>query len=364
MFRYSVLVVAGVFACSGAQLLHAQELVPENVEIVRARVVYAGTPSTTLIPGTRTEALTQHLEVLVLEGTQKGQTIAVENDYIELKEGEVFYLRHSFGGADTVHRYTVLAPNRIPALAGLVALFLATLVVFGGKQGLRGLLALVASLFFIGYLLFPGILSGYPPVLVAMGVSSLIVIIGSYVTHGVNRTTSAAVVGMLATITLTGALAYFAIDAGRLSGFSGDEVTYLNFDTGGAIDVVGLLLGSIMIGLLGVLYDAAIGQAVSVEELARAGKHLSAREVYQRGIRIGREHIGALVNTLAIAYVGAALPLLLLFRVSFDEGPLYLLNQEVVATEIVRMLVGSIGLVLAVPITTAIAVWMLMPRHA
>jgi uncharacterized membrane protein len=113
------------------------------------------------------------------------------------------------------------------------------------------------------------------------------------------------------------------------------------------------------------LYDAAIGQAVAVEELSSAGAHLSRREVYKRALRIGREHIGALVNTLAIAYVGAALPLLLLFY-GFGNGDVLMsLNKEVFATEIVRTIVGSIGLVLAVPITTAIAVrflWGLTPE--
>src|SRR6185503_13234781 len=102
----------------------------------------------------------------------------------------------------------------------------------------------------------------------------------------------------------------------HLSGFNSDESTYLNLGTKGGIDLIGLLFGGIMIGLLGVLYDIAIGQAVAVEELFHAGKSISREEVFRRGIRIGREHIGALVNTLAIAYVGAALPLLLLVQSS------------------------------------------------
>src|SRR5690606_31702528 len=121
-------------------------------------------------------------------------------------------------------------------------------------QGIRGLLALVGSFVFIGAFLLPGIMSGYSPVLVSIGVAAVIVTLGSYVTHGFNRTTSAAVAGMIATIALTGALAYVAIDMAHLSGWSGDEVTYLHLNTGGAIDLAGLLLGGILIGLLGVLY--------------------------------------------------------------------------------------------------------------
>ena len=117
-----------------------------------------------------------------------------------------------------------------------------------------------------------------------------------------------------------------------------------------------------MIGLLGVLYDIAIGQAIAVEELFRAGIHLSRSQIYTRAIRIGREHIGALVNTLAIAYVGAALPLLLIVQDS-TYGVAYAINNEIFATEIVRILIGSIGLILAVPITTFLASYMLAGRR-
>jgi len=161
---------------------------------------------------------------------------------------------------------------------------------------------------------------------------------------------------MVATVFLTGALAYAAVPFTQLSGFTSEEITYLNVNTRGSLDLAGLLIGGMLIGVLGVLYDAAIGQAVTVEELVDAAPELSDGEMYRRALRIGREHIGALVNTLAIAYVGTALPLLLLFY-GFGSDSLALnINREIFSTEIVRTLVGSIGLVLTVPVTTAIAV--------
>jgi uncharacterized membrane protein len=152
------------------------------------------------------------------------------------------------------------------------------------------------------------------------------------------------------------------VHSARLTGFSSEEATYLNFDTSGSIDFVGLLLGGLVIGLLGILYDAAISQAIAVEELWAMNREATRRHVFTRAMRIGREHVGALVNTLAIAYVGAYLPLLLLFKLTAMQGPLVTINQELFATEILRTLVGSTGLILAVPITTAIAVWMLQGR--
>jgi uncharacterized membrane protein len=230
-----------------------------------------------------------------------------------------------------------------------------TVFAFGGRQGIRGLLSLAVSLLAIIYVLLPGILAGYSPVLMSIGISSFIIIVGSYLTHGFNRTTSVAVLGMITTIFVTGGLAYWAVKVTQLTGYNSEATTFLQFSSQGNIDFIGLLLGGIMIGLLGILYDAAIGQAVAVEELASAGEHLSQRELFRRALRIGREHIGALVNTLAIAYVGASLPLLLLIH--FSNLPLdALLNQEVFSTEIIRTVIGSIGLILAVPITTLLAV--------
>ena len=156
---------------------------------------------------------------------------------------------------------------------------------------------------------------------------------------------------MIITVIITGLLAFAAVHFGKLTGFDSESAIYLNLNSRGQIDIVGILLGGIMIGLLGVLYDVAIGQAISVEELHRIAPHVERRKIFTRALRIGREHIGALVNTLAIAYVGASLSLLLLFTQSSMEFSVPI-NKEIFATENIRILIGSFGLVLAVPITT------------
>ena len=341
---------------------HTQELVADETETMKARVQRIISQEQQAIPGTGVEATYQTIEVEVLDGTEKGKIVTVENDYLVLDEGDVFYLTHTSNALDGADYYSVSEPYRLPALLILTLLFVTVVVVFGGMQGVRGLLALVGSLFFIAFLLLPGILNGYPPILVAVVVASIIIVGASYVTHGFNRTTSVAVLGMIVTVVFTGLLAYFAIPFAQLSGYASDESVYLNMNTRGTLNIAGLLIGSIIIGTLGVLYDAAIGQAIAVEELSAAGGHLSKRHIYLRALRIGREHIGALVNTLAIAYVGAALPLLLLFYGFGNGSVLMSLNKEIFATEIVRTIVGSIGIVLAVPITTAIAVRLLTGR--
>ena len=364
MKRIALVLLLGLCLIPQAPL-SAQEPAPaddffptvEQQYLEKARVLEASESKDRAVEGTSITTKTQTLTIEVLEGADKGRVVTFENDFTQLEEGDVFYVRHIVGGFD-LETWAVSDPYRLDVLLGIGLIFLVLVFLFGGLQGIRGLASLAGSLVLIFYLLLPGIHSGVSPILVSLGVASLIIFVGSYVTHGVNRTTTAAMLGMVTTIVITGIATYLAIDLAQLSGFTSDENVYLNFGTEGRIDMVGLLFGGIMIGLLGVLYDSAIGQAVAVEELFTASKEYTRKQVYLRGLRIGREHIGALVNTLAIAYVGASLPLLLLLKQS-TASPLYLLNSEIFATEIIRILMSSIGIILAVPVTTLIATYLL-----
>jgi uncharacterized membrane protein len=351
-----------IFLVSG--VAHAQELVPDTVTMMKARVVSIEKEEIKEIPGTDTKTSFQTINVEILDGKEKGKRVTVENDYLNLEKGEVFYLMHTVGTFDGMDYYSVNDPYRLPHVLVLVGMFVVAVFIFGGKQGVRGLASLIGSFVLIFFVLLPGILHGYSPLLVTITVSSLIIVLGSYITHGFNRTTSSAVLGMIATVSFTGLLAYWSVHFTRLSGFGAEEAMYLNLNSRGSIDILGLLLGGVIIGLLGVLYDAAIGQAVSVEELTRIAPHVPRKTIYQRALRIGREHIGALVNTLAIAYVGASLPLLLLFYQTSSASIAQIANTEIFSTEIVRIMIGSIGLVLAVPITTLVSVLMLVKKPA
>lgn len=342
---------------------NAQEIIKDTEETLKARVVEILDEQEELVAGTETKATVQELLVEILSGSKSGETLSIRNDFTPLEVGDTFYLLRLVHGENQRELYSVSEPYRLPALAWLTALFIIAVFVFGGKQGLRGLASLIGSLAFIYFMLLPGIMSGYSPVLVSIVVSSFIIVLGSYVTHGWNKTTSSAVIGMIVTVAFIGLLAHISIQITQLTGYGADEAVYLNFNSRGTIDLAGLLLGGILIGLLGVMYDAAIGQSISVEELHRVAPHLSRKTIYLRAVRIGREHIGALVNTLAIAYVGASLPLLLLFYSYANESIAVIMNREIFATEIVRSLVGSIGLILTVPITTLISVSMLVKKR-
>ncbi len=331
--------------------------VQETDQLARARVISVEPLGNALIPGTNVTSTEQALTILILDGPEEGETVTFTNDYTQLKKGDVFFARHITSLNDGADHWSVADPYRLNILIGVALAFLLLLLLFGGIQGMRGLASLIGSLGIIFYLLIPSIYGGHSPILASVGIAGLIIIVGSYVTHGVNRTTTSAMLGMLVTVAITGLATYLVIQGADLSGFTSDTNVYLNFSTDGRISMIGLLFGGIMIGLLGVLYDIAIGQAVAIEELYRAGTYKS-RTIFARAMRIGREHIGALVNTLAIAYVGTSLPLLLLLKESTAPAG-FIINSELFATEIIRILMGSIGLVLAVPITSLIATYLL-----
>lgn len=334
----------------------------EQVYIKKAIVLDVVSSGTEIEPWSGRSGATQTITIKVLEGPEEGTVATFENNSsTQLEEDEVFYVRHNVGGFD-LETWAVSDPYRLDVLLWVTIAFVVLLFAFGGIQGIRGLASLAGSFVLIFYLLIPNIYVGHSPILISIGVASIIIIIGSYITHGFNRTTTLAMLGMIATVIVTGVATYLVINAAHLTGYTTEENIYLMFNTDGRIDMIGLLFGGIMIGLLGILYDVAIGQAITVEELIAAGKHYTRTQVLARAMRVGREHIGALVNTLAIAYVGASLPLLLLFQRS-ETGVLPIINSELFATEIIRILMGSIGLVIAVPITTILATYLLHGRH-
>lgn len=332
----------------------AQELHQDIQEVWRAEVVNITDSRTEIIPGTETPSEIQTLEVRLLEGDRAGTTITFENDYIQLEEGQTFYLNHMVT-VEGDEFYTVREVDRFVPMLIIIALFVTVVLFFGGMQGMRSLLSLAGSLIIIVYVLIPSLLKGFPPIPTSIAIASAILFCAIFFTHGFNRRSLIAYAGTIIAVGLTGILAFVSVDTAGLTGFSADESVYLNLSTGGTLNFVGLLLAGIIIGALGVLDDIAITQVAVVRELLSVADKISRREIYHRALRVGREHVGALVNTLVLAYAGAALPLLLLFSLS-DGDTIAILNREVFATEIVRALVGSIGLVLTVPITTLLAV--------
>ncbi len=249
--------------------------------------------------------------------------------------------------------YSVTDKVRTGALLKLFILFVIVILLISGEAGLRSLLGLLFSFSIIFKFVLPQILLGSNPLTVALLASFVILLVSYLLTHGVSNKTMIAIFGTFGALIVTGVLALLYAKAASLSGFSSEEVAFLigNIKQDSFYN---LMLAGIIIGSLGVLDDITISQASIVSELSEANHRLGIAELYKRAMNIGRDHISSLVNTLVLVYAGSALPLLLLF-VTSQATPIDLLNYEVVAEEIVRTLVSTIGLVTAVPITTMIA---------
>jgi uncharacterized membrane protein len=295
-------------------------------------------------------------EVDLREGPDAGETVNIEivdePNAPDVQSGDQVIVGHS-PDAPRDFRYFFSDHERRPWLLGLGILFAFVVVGFGRLKGLAALAGFALSLGLIIFFVLPAILEGQSPLLVAIVGGSAVMLGALYLAHGINARTTSAVLGTFASLGLTGLLALAFVEVSRLTGFSSEEALQLNIEAG-QVNLRGLVLAGIIIGALGVLDDVTITQASAVWELRLANPAYGFSELYRSAIRIGRDHIASAVNTLLLAYAGASLPLLILFTlVGTRVGTV--INSEVVAQEVVRTLVGSIGLIASVPITTALA---------
>ncbi len=251
---------------------------------------------------------------------------------------------------------------RVPTLALLLGLFAVAVTLVGGWRGVRSLIALALTLAVIVKLVVPMILAGWNPAWVAVGAATAVTIATFLLTEGARRQTVAAAAGTAISLTLVAVLAGIFDALSRFTPLRGSESAGFLLSLGGTeVDLGGLVLAAVIFGALGVLDDVTVTQAATVQELYEADPRTSRIELATRAMNVGRSHIAATVNTLVLAYVGASLPLIVLFAAG-RQDPLLVVSGEVVAVEVVRALVGSIGIVAAVPITTAIAVGLIGRR--
>jgi uncharacterized membrane protein len=303
------------------------------------------------------------LDVLLSDGDSPGVTIQQvlpdEPSTPHFAAGDRVVLAYTGGNPSEAGSYQIQDFQRGSPMLWLAALFAAAVLLLGRWRGLASLAALGFSFLVLVLYLFPAILTGGNPVIVGVLAASVIMFGVLYLTHGVSAQTSSAVLGTVLSLALIGALGIAFSAATHLTGLDDDTAKLIGV-LGHGIDARGLLLAGMIVGSLGVLDDVTVTQTSSVWELRRANPELGARALYTAALRIGRDHISSAVNTLALAYTGAALPVLLIFSLS-GQGFGTLVTTQDVAQEVIRTLVGSIGLVAAVPVTTAIAA--LVARH-
>ncbi|MFJ8199077.1 YibE/F family protein [Streptomyces sp. NPDC096152] len=293
--------------------------------------------------------------VRVDTGSDKGRTFTefVQPDQSrQLHEGEKVVVAYEPSAPKDL-QYSVTDVDRRFPMGLLAGIFALAVVVVGRMRGVMALVALAISFLVLNFFVLPAILQGSNPLVVAVVGSSAIMLIALYMCHGLSARTSVAVLGTLISLVLIGILGSLFIGWAALTGNT-DDNTGLIHGLYPSIDMSGLLLSGVIIGSLGVLDDVTVTQTSAVWELHEANPAMGWRGLYRAGIRIGRDHIASVVNTLVLAYAGAALPLLLLFSIA-QSSVGTVATSELVAEEIVRTLVGSIGLVASVPVTTALA---------
>ena len=309
----------------------------------------------------------QQVELRILDGEKKDQIITIDhggsfriNPDQKVNRNEIVILTKL--ATPDGEKYLITDKYRISQLGWLFALFAGLVFLVTGKKGFGALLGLAISLAVVVWFITPRILAGNDPLLISILGSIFILTITIYLAHGFKKQTTIALISTLITLVVTGILAVFFTKISGLTGMGSEEAYSLQLG-GQMINLSGLLLGGIIIGTLGILDDITTSQTAAVYELHHTDNSLSFDKLVKKALNIGKEHISSLVNTLVLAYAGASLPLFILF-VSNPRGiPLeIIINGEIIAEEIVRSLVGSIGLILAVPITTAMAAWYVTHR--
>src|SRR3989344_3169790 len=303
----------------------------------------------------------QKVEVQITNNKLKGKKIIAElgglvvtNNNLKTKLGDRVVITH-LKKVDGSDQFFVSDFVRKDSLFILGLAFFLAVVVIGKWRGFASFLGLYFSFLILIKFIIPQIVAGANPIVIAILGSFFIITVTLYLAHGFSKKTTAALLGTLISLVITAALAFFFVNFLKLSGLGSEDASFLTMTPGVKINLQGIFLAGIIIGALGVLDDITVSQSACVFELAEANRNLTWRQLYTRGLNIGKDHIASLVNTLVLAYAGASLPLLLLFAISGGEPISALLNREMIAGEIVRTLVGSLGLVSAVPITTAIA---------
>jgi len=345
------------------QLVLAQDVLTDPKEEVFSARVIEILDQNTITQEDGSESIRQKIRLEALTGTLEGKEFVYEgmgyadisNFVYQVGDKVLVQYSKSVEGGDNFYISGIV---RTTPILWLTILFSLIVIAVGRWKGLRALIVLGLTFFVILKFILPQILAGNDPLTVSIIGSIAILIMAIYLTEGFKRTSTVAIFSVISTLFITGLLSVWFTALTRLTGFASEETMFLIGLTDVAINIKGLLLAGMVIGALGVLDDVVVSQTAVVTELKEANPQLSNAELYWQAMQVGVSHLGSMVNTLFLAYAGAALPLLLLFTVHQEPFLTFgqVINNEVISVEIVRALTGSIGIALAVPITTLLAI--------
>ena len=301
----------------------------------------------------------QEARVEVLSGAYKGQILTAQNTLanetwdINISPGDkiIVYLGLEHGHLSDVY---VADHMRSSAIHYILIVFVLLLILVGGIKGIKAIIALALTIFSIYFFLLPLLIKGYSPILITILILVVVTIITMLIIGGFSRKALVATIGTMGGVIIAGLLAYYIGNLASLTGFASEESRMLLYVDNIDVDIKGILFAGIIIGALGATMDVAMSIASAIEEIRKAHSKINSLELIKSGMNVGRDIMGTMVNTLILAYAGGALPMLLLFM-AYDTSWIKLVNAEFIATEIIRAIAGSIGLILSVPITALVA---------
>lgn len=301
----------------------------------------------------------QRVKVRVLSGTYKDNEFIVDHgmdrtlradQLLRLGDQVVLSKEVTNDGKEVL---SIIDRYRLPGIQLFALAFIVLVILFAGRQGIGSLIGLIVSAGIILHYIVPQILQGAEPVMVSIIGAIVMLLVTMYLAHGVKMSTTISLVSTALTLFIAGIISYVAVLTLHLSGTGSEEAYLLQLGQLPNLNLRGLLLGGMILGVLGILDDVTTSQVASIIAIYKENTALTVRELISRGLMLGREHIASLVNTLVLAYAGVSFPLFIFFVLNPLNQPLWvILNSEFIAEEIVRTLSGSFGLVLGVPIST------------
>lgn len=360
-FSIFVFVLLSFLNLTGGVFAQQKQAQPKE-EYFKARVVQVVDEGKVISNGQTN--LYQDLKIKIIEGAEQGKTLDFHYGDPEtlrperkVSQGETVVLLETVkpNGKTT---YSIYDKYRFNNILIVLAFFVLLVLVIARLKGIGSLAGLVASLAVILLFIIPNILRGADPLFISIVGSVIILFVTTYVAHGVSKQTTVALVSTFASLFITATLAHLFTDFSLLTGIGNEDIASLQAGATSIINLKGLFLGGIIIGTLGALNDVTTTQSATVFELARSDKHIKYWGLARKGFNIGREHILSMVNTLVLAYAGSSLFIFIFLVLNPGKVPYWvILNTETISGEIVATVVGSSGLILAVPIVTLLAAY-------
>ncbi|MDM8534441.1 YibE/F family protein [Clostridiaceae bacterium HSG29] len=343
-----------------------EELVEEpEYEVIRAKIIAVPldeTNETREDVSLQSDRRTQHLKIEILNGNHKGETYTVQN-IIEMinpyklifKSGDSILLRMTEDENGIINYLKIYDRIRDKYVYIAIIILLALLAIIGGKNGIKSILSLIFTGFVVIQILIPLILKGNSPVLVSIFVSVLTSIVTISLIVGINRKGFSALLGTICGLLVSGLMVLIVGKFTNFTGLGSEEARLLAYvPSYKNLNYQGILYAGIILGALGAIMDVTVSISSSMWEMKQIHEKITFKELIHSGLNVGKDIMGSMSNTLILAYTGSSMFLMLLFK-GYNLKFIEIINMDIIASEIIRAIAGSIGLVLAIPITVIIS---------